>query len=980
MIKKLIIALLILTISIIAADAQVISLPIKNANKIFLDNGKSVQNGIGSLDSAVTAVTNAVGNTSGTLETHIANKQAHGIPAYTGNGTKFIRLNTAENTLEFQNIPNPDLTPYALKTETDSIETYLNKIGQSFYQTLYVSDAMTIETALQNGSVLKPFKTIQQALNAIGTTTDLNEFKKSFLIQIVSTGSWNYFTENLEVPFRAITIAGNGVSIQGTINFNVADDDCAACPSSDYRACLTLAGANFSDCRDTHTRLRGGIKVQGMVRSRVRPTAVHQTGKTHDLAFFNTYLVGGLQVDDGTVNTPAPSALACTVYAVNSKFYLTCEGRLMTWNRVQNCEFDNTIIATKFTNVIGTQFLGGLTLTAGNAATDMGWYDTRFATINATTSVGLAFNMDGVTASQWKANVTPTNAPTITYYEHDKGVKNNSTVTGATVYDAINQINVDKASTGSVVLKADKSYVDNNFVTTTAVLLKADKSYVDLNFGTTTAVGLKANSTDVAASDAVNLLKAQTRLSTLDFIGAAIEPALPCDKISGCLVDGNYLYMANGIDATFGGVSIFNIQNKTNPILLSSFSMPTTQTNGVVSMVKKGNMLYIGTAGGYLAPVDVSNPSSPVVYTPVKQTGALAKTYNFQIVGNYAYCASQSIGFGVFDITNATAPVCLYSQGAVGNSVAGVAVKGNYAYVTRYTGGNSIVIWDITNPAAPTVANTVPCGLHPVNIKITGNYAFVADSLSTTNTFKIFDLTNATNPVLISTNNTAGAPGVFGSIHINQYPLVYILTNGTVPDIEAWDCSNVTAPVMIAAYNTGLGANVSGGDISGGYIYTAEYSNRRVGIYSDIFTKLVAKDINASTGTFAKSLSFGGRDVSAEIGLKADKSYVDGIVPSTQSIALKADKSYVDSQDAAITASISIIRNGSGIFNSITGQTITFSTPMPDTTYTIAITPNNDTLYDIGAISFTSKTVNGFTLKNSGENVTTSFDYTATKK
>lgn len=96
--------------------------------------------------------------------------------------------------------------------------------------------------------------------------------------------------------------------------------------------------------------------------------------------------------------------------------------------------------------------------------------------------------------------------------------------------------------------------------------------------------------------------------------------------------------------------------------------------------------------------------------------------------------------------------------------------------------------------------------------------------------------------------------------------------------------------------------------------------------------------------------------------------------------ATKADKSYVDATMEALIISLPEIRTGRAEFNSITGRTITFSTPMPDDNYQITIQPEDDSLYDVGAYYFKNKTVNGFTIYNSGENTVAYFDYIAIKK
>ena len=64
------------------------------------------------------------------------------------------------------------------------------------------------------------------------------------------------------------------------------------------------------------------------------------------------------------------------------------------------------------------------------------------------------------------------------------------------------------------------------------------------------------------------------------------------------------------------------------------------------------------------------------------------------------------------------------------NEPPGIAISGNYAFVTNYS-GNSLTAVDISNPASPSLAGTLSTGFdEPYGIAISGNYAFVTNLLS----------------------------------------------------------------------------------------------------------------------------------------------------------------------------------------------------------------------------------------------------------
>jgi hypothetical protein len=101
-------------------------------------------------------------------------------------------------------------------------------------------------------------------------------------------------------------------------------------------------------------------------------------------------------------------------------------------------------------------------------------------------------------------------------------------------------------------------------------------------------------------------------------------------------------------------------------------------------------------------------------------------------------------------VTNPAAPTLKGSYNTAGDSL-GVAVEGNYAYVTDYD--NGLVIVDVTNPAAPTLKGSYNTVGYSFGVEVAGNYAYVADR---DNGLVIVDVTNPAAPTLKGSYNTAG--------------------------------------------------------------------------------------------------------------------------------------------------------------------------------------------------------------------------------
>jgi len=362
--------------------------------------------------------------------THAGLKTAHGLPAYAGNADKYIRLNTEENMLYFADVPEA--------------------LSSVYRDVIYVNSTTTVPTGDQTGAAERPFATIQQALDHIGPATNAATYQQSKLILITNSGT---YTENLTAQHRAITIAGRGVTISGDVLRYVADEEEFGVSSSTFRAALTFLG--YADTRDSHQRIRQGITITGNYRAMVKPTFTGST--THDAAFINTRINGAVTIDDGVVNSGAPSVGQEIFYCIGARFAGTVEGRTIYAQRWSDTQFDSTIIIGTLCNLNEVEFKGAVTMTQFVA--DLGLFNTKFATMNLTIPAGQSVTMDGVTATSWKANVTPSNAVTINYMEHDKGVKNNSSITGATVFDALTSIYNDYATKLELAAKADSTEV-----------------------------------------------------------------------------------------------------------------------------------------------------------------------------------------------------------------------------------------------------------------------------------------------------------------------------------------------------------------------------------------------------------------------------------------------------------------------------------------------------------------------------------------
>ena len=140
-------------------------------------------------------------------------------------------------------------------------------------------------------------------------------------------------------------------------------------------------------------------------------------------------------------------------------------------------------------------------------------------------------------------------------------------------------------------------------------------------------------------------------------------------------------------------------------------------------------------------------------------------------------------------------------SGAVGSVAAGTGavrlfVQGRYVYVAN-NGANNFQIFDASNPSAPVSVSTTTTGAGTRAIYVQGHYAYVTND--TANTLQIFDVSNP------------AAPGsAIGSIATSSFPqtvyvqgrYAYVVTNAGAT-LHVFDISNPTTPSTAGTVATG---------------------------------------------------------------------------------------------------------------------------------------------------------------------------------
>jgi hypothetical protein len=221
----------------------------------------------------------------------------------------------------------------------------------------------------------------------------------------------------------------------------------------------------------------------------------------------------------------------------------------------------------------------------------------------------------------------------------------------------------------------------------------------------------------------------------------------------------------------------------------------------------QGQYVYLvsstGTASTNLLQIyDVSNPYAPAFVGSVQ-----VPLYGFGlwVSGEYAYVISY-VGVSsistlvVVDVSNPASPTIVGSTntGTAGVNVADIKVVGNYAYVagqsdlqstTQYSENSQILVFDISNPASPYLLSSLPVDHSPQGLDVEGSYWY--ETIYDKNWLNIYDISNPSSLSLVGTASLVGTCNPQDVTVEGTTAYVACYTNSSVAVV---DVSNPTSP------------------------------------------------------------------------------------------------------------------------------------------------------------------------------------------
>jgi len=216
----------------------------------------------------------------------------------------------------------------------------------------------------------------------------------------------------------------------------------------------------------------------------------------------------------------------------------------------------------------------------------------------------------------------------------------------------------------------------------------------------------------------------------------------------------------------------------------------------------------------------------PPAYTACLDVAATIPTgtspRDVTVSGDHAYVVNRSSNnMMVFDITNPASP-SLSATIATGSDPISMAISGDHAYVVNYSSHN-MMVFDITNPASPSLSATIATGLYPYSVAVSGDHAFVVNSNA--NSMMVFDISNPSTPSLSATIATGMSPR---SVAISG-DHAYVVNLGS-NNMMVFNISNPASPSLSATI--AAGSNPISVAVSGDHAYVVNYGSDNLMVFN----------------------------------------------------------------------------------------------------------------------------------------------------
>ncbi len=262
--------------------------------------------------------------------------------------------------------------------------------------------------------------------------------------------------------------------------------------------------------------------------------------------------------------------------------------------------------------------------------------------------------------------------------------------------------------------------------------------------------------------------------------------------------------------AAFATGTSYSLTDFSNPRVTNHYSIPNDGTNFARSIAVDKNRIYIAKDSTGIFYFDTKNPDAPVF---LGSSGYTVFIKDLFVSENYLYAAGLE-SMLIFDLRrqgDIASEISGSAGGTVGTGNYGIFVQGDYAYIAASTTGMKIV--DVSNKSNPRLISTIATPGAASKVTVSGNYAYVAHSGVGVGGVSVIDIRNPVAPVLVaSTSNGDEALDV--AVQGNR---IYVAAG--VGGLTVYDNTDPTAPALLTGLSTIPANSFQGITISGRYGY-----------------------------------------------------------------------------------------------------------------------------------------------------------------
>jgi hypothetical protein len=334
--------------------------------------------------------------------------------------------------------------------------------------------------------------------------------------------------------------------------------------------------------------------------------------------------------------------------------------------------------------------------------------------------------------------------------------------------------------------------------------------------------------TITAASGAISgstLLTATRSLAQPGFhikLRGTSNPSPGTDHYSDVVAEGNFAYVASWHNTS--GVWIFDISNPDSPKFVTTYAPTGLSTNMQGIQVLHGIRYFAADTGnGGVHIVDLSNPASPTLITRIlpKQDGRWGNTVHdltIDAAGQHLYIPGYPTDNSIFvyDVSNPAQPSLLKVFNGSDALVHDVTVSGNRLFAAGWNGTSDL--FDITNPQVPVLLGTFTSGVHTQDVSFStdGKFVFCPHERAPNGDVVIFDISNPAAPVqvndlqepLLGLQATSPSTSKLMRDPANNRDFLYVAWYQSGPAV--FDVSDPANAVLVGNYDTWPGFSFGG--------------------------------------------------------------------------------------------------------------------------------------------------------------------------